>query len=463
MATQLAPLLITLIFAAYITTGTTADTCESLLDLLQKLSTTPGGTTCGWTPVENVAGCLQKPAECDNIATAGIANDVLGRRASGLLAEPEYQGACGNCWAFASAHTFSDRLRLFGSNDHTNLVASAEDVTTCITQLDSDLVGPDSELDTPNYRIPNGCCGGVLYAGFYYFVIEGAVTRECKPNSLARNDKEQTPRLTCTNTCTCGGTMPGPFDRRDLRLQGIRAAAAEAEIIDELQNGPVLVGMEVPDDIFLYGCGIFCHTKGNISNGHAVEIVDYGTENGINYWVVKNSWGSTFGENGYFRIRRGEPYFLSGDLALAPVISETTDTVDMNDPFLSCAPEVIDTSDEFVTDAAEYVVETVASEIECQWKRAGAGSGTVTATVESIMAATSQSVAGILFGLTIDAAVSGCDDEAIITADVFLHLNGTLELMDFQYFPDGQPGGGVSSYGNAGIGLLIVLCMLAFI
>ena len=45
-----------------------------------------------------------------------------------------------------------------------------------------------------------------------------------------------------------------------------------------------------------------CPTSGI---NHAVTMVGYGNENGTDYWIVKNSWGINWGENGYFRIKRG--------------------------------------------------------------------------------------------------------------------------------------------------------------
>ena len=330
---------------------------------------------------------------------------------------------------------------------------SSEDVTTCIQQNVPNLIGPDT--NTPD-RIPNGCCGGMLGAAFQYFEEVGAVSSECKRYLLTDYRKSETPRLTCRDNC--GNSMP--FNRGDLRLFSRREVRTEEEIIAELQNGPVLVNMRVPQDLRLYACGIYCHTRGDIGGGHQVEVVDYGSENGIDYWVVKNSWGETFGENGYFRIRRGERYFLRSGYGLAPVITETTDRADWRDTELSCAPVAADTCDAFVKDAAGHAVKMVAKDPNVCSNGTSTGSGTV----ESVMAATTQTVAGILFSLTIDAAISGCNDEAVITADVLLNLNGTLELMDNQYFPNGLPDSGSGrSHANIGLVLFIALCMLALI
>jgi len=78
-----------------------------------------------------------------------------------------------------------------------------------------------------------------------------------------------------------------------------------------VSHGPLSVSFEVYNDFMNYKSGIYHHTgltnrfsPFEITN-HAVLLVGYGTDNGAPYWTVKNSWGTTWGEEGYFRIRRG--------------------------------------------------------------------------------------------------------------------------------------------------------------
>lgn len=72
--------------------------------------------------------------------------------------------------------------------------------------------------------------------------------------------------------------------------------------------GPVSIAFEVTNGFEAYSGGIFsdpeCHQDPQHVN-HAVLVVGYGSEGGVNYWIVKNSWGPSWGENGYFRITRG--------------------------------------------------------------------------------------------------------------------------------------------------------------
>ena len=83
--------------------------------------------------------------------------------------------------------------------------------------------------------------------------------------------------------------------------------------LDLVHNGPLTVAMEVYDDLMTYKSGIYHHTALSLGFNpfhlvnHGVLIVGYGISNetGEKYWIVKNSWGESWGEGGYFRIRRG--------------------------------------------------------------------------------------------------------------------------------------------------------------
>ena len=74
-----------------------------------------------------------------------------------------------------------------------------------------------------------------------------------------------------------------------------------------IDNGPLIVGFN-SNPLKTYSSGILDATEAQCPKSGINSVgllVGYGTSNGIDYWTVKNTWGKSWGENGYFRIRRG--------------------------------------------------------------------------------------------------------------------------------------------------------------
>merc|ERR1712226_631005 len=75
--------------------------------------------------------------------------------------------------------------------------------------------------------------------------------------------------------------------------------------MEAVAQGPVSVAIEADQTAFtLYSGGVLTKTCGDKLD-HGVLAVGYGTDNGVDYWKVKNSWGPAWGEQGYLRIERG--------------------------------------------------------------------------------------------------------------------------------------------------------------
>ncbi|MBF6271732.1 hypothetical protein IU460_29175, partial [Nocardia farcinica] len=98
---------------------------------------------------------------------------------------------------------------------------------------------------------------------------------------------------------------------------------------DELKHAvafvrPVSVAFEVVGGFRLYKEGVFTtNTCGStpMDVNHAVLAVGYGVENGIPYWLIKNSWGEDWGDNGYFKMEMGKNMCGIATCASYPVVA----------------------------------------------------------------------------------------------------------------------------------------------
>jgi len=84
------------------------------------------------------------------------------------------------------------------------------------------------------------------------------------------------------------------------------AAVGEQAMMNEIYNrGPIACAVADPDDLMKYEYGIYYDTTGRVAEDHEISVVGWGEENGIKYWRVRNSWGSHWGQEGFFKVVRG--------------------------------------------------------------------------------------------------------------------------------------------------------------
>ena len=208
------------------------------------------------------------------------------------------QGACGSCWAFSTMNSLSDRYCIANYNAGVpkQFFFAAEDVMECCATC------------YPYKGKP--CLGGYTYLAFQYAATTGVVSGEafgntalCKPYFLnvAAWATSIPASITCKSTCANAALAP-----TRTKISSATRGVGVAAMIAELNKGGTIVGsFTVYQDLYSYRSGIYFRVTGAALGGHAVRIIGYGTANGVDYWLVANTWGTGWGESGYFRMRRG--------------------------------------------------------------------------------------------------------------------------------------------------------------
>ncbi|XP_064645191.1 procathepsin L-like [Lineus longissimus] len=193
-------------------------------------------------------------------------------RSQGYVTPIKNQGQCGSCWAFSTTGT---------------LEGQHFKKTGRLVSL--------SEQNLVDCAWPEGCagCNGCWqrYAMEYIKTNPGVDTETCYPYHAKNGNCHFNPQ--CVGAELTGYVAIRQNDENDLK-------SATASI------GPIAISIDASHSSFQqYRSGVYyesqCSSK---SLDHAVLVVGYGTDNGSDYWLVKNSWGTTWGDNGYIKMAR---------------------------------------------------------------------------------------------------------------------------------------------------------------
>jgi len=225
------------------------------------------------------AGLRQAEAPIFHTPVSDLPSSVDWRE-KGIVTPVKNQGGCGSCWAFATTETLESHAAKTTSPP-TLVVLAPQQLVSC----------------APNPKHcggTGGCEGSIAEIAFDYIASNGGQTKEQLMPYLARDstctyDKTRTPPA-----ATVSGYVKLPENNYTALMNAIATI------------GPIAVSVEA-DTWSSYGHGILPPTGCNFHNtdiDHAVQLVGYGTDAGKDYWIIRNSWGSFWGEKGFIRLER---------------------------------------------------------------------------------------------------------------------------------------------------------------
>lgn len=239
----------------------------------------------------------------------------------GMLTPIFDQGSCGSCSSFGSVSCLADRFNI-QSKGKMHVVLSAAKLALCNFHGGAfDVVHPEDLTYIPSLRsfsekASTVTCenGNSLYDVWRYLYVIGTNTEECMPNSILL----RTPIPTCDSLSGVIGDMcydsvtPARFYRA-LHFYAVAGVPKDDGSEQNIRHniftwGPVTTGMIVYPDFYKFDPKKEIYSwngEGDSTGGHAILILGWGEENGVKYWIIKNSWGTDWGDMGYFRMKRG--------------------------------------------------------------------------------------------------------------------------------------------------------------
>ena len=203
------------------------------------------------------------------------APDSLDWVAKGAVTPVKNQAQCGSCWAFSTT----------GSMEGSYAISTGK----LSSFSEQDLVSCDN---SKNGGEDQGCNGGLMDNAFQWIETNGLCAEDAYPYTAGGGTSGA-----CKKTCTPVVTVSKYTDV---------AKGDEDALKDAVSKQPVSIAVDASGSQWqLYKSGVFNHPTCGTELDHGVLLVGYGKQAGTGYWKIKNSWGATWGLEGYMHMQSG--------------------------------------------------------------------------------------------------------------------------------------------------------------
>jgi KDEL-tailed cysteine endopeptidase len=207
-------------------------------------------------------------------SSASGAPSAIDWRNKGAVTSVKDQGQCGSCWTFSAT----------GAVEGAWAISKGQLIDLSEEQL--------VECATGREYGSHGCNGGQMEGAFKYVVENGQCSLSSYPYTSGTGQSGS------CKSCSAVAHMSSCSDVKPNDQISLKGAVAQQ---------PVAIAIEADTKYFQsYSSGVLTSSTCGTSLDHGVLTVGYGEENGIKYWLVKNSWGTSWGDKGYVKIGRSD-------------------------------------------------------------------------------------------------------------------------------------------------------------
>jgi C1A family cysteine protease len=226
-----------------------------------------GAQMCGYKPALRTSAVVATEPETDAFIGASV-NWVT----AGAVTPVKDQGQCGSCWAFSAT----------GAIEGAVFIASKTLTSVAEQQL----------VDCAGAQGNQGCNGGLMDYAFDYVIANRGIGSEASYKYTARD-----------GTCKKVASVSTISSYKDV------PSGSETALLTAVTAQPVAIAIEADQACFqFYHSGVLDDASCGTNLDHGVLAVGYDTDaaTGKDYWLVKNSWGASWGDKGYIKFVRGK-------------------------------------------------------------------------------------------------------------------------------------------------------------